>query len=260
MLRRENCSTALPTRPGETPDESKKSTAVADEKPTAVADEKPVDKPALELTARERTVFEKYREIHTNTATAATRMKLVNDADKSRLVPDHRDEFIGKLLLADALGAADLDFSDGLISQLANAGAQHNKVDVQALNFMLSVVKNIKPRDQVESMLAAQMAGIHMATMRMMAEILKSSGIPCRIRRYWDSSPWKSRLVAAFKEMTVHRAASRRANAVDLERRLSRVQDVLKAVHTHVDAVVAPAIIDTNHLHSPVLVGYARSS
>ena len=46
--------------------------------------------------------------------TASTRMKLVTDADKSRLVPDHGDEFIGKLLLADALGATDLDFSDGL--------------------------------------------------------------------------------------------------------------------------------------------------
>ena len=68
-------------------------------------------------------MFEKYREMHANTATAATRMKLVTDADKSRLVPDHGDEVIGKLLLADALGAADLDFSNGLISQLANAGA-----------------------------------------------------------------------------------------------------------------------------------------
>ena len=108
-------------------------------KSTAVADEKPIDKPALELTARERTVFEKYREIHT---TASTRMKLVTDADKSRLVPDHGDEFIGKLLLADALGATDLDFSDGLISQLANAGAQGQKVDVQALNFMLSAERS----------------------------------------------------------------------------------------------------------------------
>jgi hypothetical protein len=62
-------------------------------------------------------------------------------------------------------------------------------------------------------------------------------------------------LVAAFKE---RRAASGRADAVDLERRLSRVQDVLKAVHTHVDAVVAPAIIDTNPLRSPILVGYAE--
>ena len=76
----------------------------------------------LELTPREKRVFEKYREISTTATTAATRMKLVTDADKSRLVPDHGDEFIGKLLLADALGAADLDFSDGLILQLANAG------------------------------------------------------------------------------------------------------------------------------------------
>ena len=151
---------------------------MSSKKSTAVADEKPVDKPALELTARERAVFEKYRDIHTNTATAATRMKLVNDADKSRLVPDHGDEFIGKLLLADALGAADLDFSDGLISQLANAGAKGQKVDVQALNFMLSVVKSIKPKDQVELMLAAQMAGIHMATMRMMERLANADDTP----------------------------------------------------------------------------------
>ena len=167
MLRRENHSTELPTRPGETPDElqevhgrrrreahgrhRREATAVAEQQPAAVADKEPnVDKPALELTARERAVFEKYRDIHTTTATAATRMKLVNDADKSRLVPNHGDEFIGKLLLADALGAADLDFSDGLISQLANAGAKGQKVDVQALNFMLSVVKSIKPRDHIE--------------------------------------------------------------------------------------------------------------
>ena len=84
----------------------------------------------LELTPREKRVFEKYREISTTATTAATRMKLVTDADKSRLVPDHGDEFIGKLLLADALGAADLDFSDGLISQLANAGAQGQALHV----------------------------------------------------------------------------------------------------------------------------------
>ena len=101
-------------------------------------------------------------------------MKLVNDADKSRLVPNHGDEFMGKLLLADALGAADLDFSDGLISQLANAGAKGQKVDVQALNFMLSVVKGIRPKDQVKSMLAAQMAGIHMATMTMVRRLAEA--------------------------------------------------------------------------------------
>jgi hypothetical protein len=46
------------------------------------------------------------------------------------------------LLLADGLGATDLDFSNGLISQLANAGAQGQKVNVQALNFMLSAERS----------------------------------------------------------------------------------------------------------------------
>jgi hypothetical protein len=66
MLRCENRSTKLPTPARRNTEMSrKKSTAVAEQQPTVVADKEPnVDKPALELTARERTVFEKYREIH----------------------------------------------------------------------------------------------------------------------------------------------------------------------------------------------------
>ena len=36
---------------------------------------------------------------------------------------------------------------------------------------MLSVVKGLKPKDQLETMLAAQMAAIHMATMRLAPEL-----------------------------------------------------------------------------------------
>ena len=38
-------------------------------------------------------------------------------------------------------------------------------MDERGLNFVLSVVKGIEPRDQVEAMLAMQMAVIHNATM-----------------------------------------------------------------------------------------------
>ena len=38
-------------------------------------------------------------------------------------------------------------------------------MDERELNFMLSVVKGAKPKDQIEAMLAAQMAAVHMATM-----------------------------------------------------------------------------------------------
>jgi hypothetical protein len=129
-----------------------------------------------ELTARESQIFEKYREAH---AATGTRMKLVRDDEgQSRIIPDHEDNSVGHLVLADALGAADLDFSNGLVVQLARAGAKHNEIDVEVLNFMLSVVKGIEPRDQVESMLAAQMAGIHVATMQMMRQLAVAESGP----------------------------------------------------------------------------------
>ncbi len=59
----------------------------------------------------------------------------------------------------------ELDFLNGLLKQLANAGSQGESVDESGLNFMLAVIKGVEPKDQVEAMLAAQMAAVHMATM-----------------------------------------------------------------------------------------------
>ena len=53
----------------------------------------------------------------------------------------------------------------GIVNQLGNAGSVGQKVDEQALNFLLSVVKGIQPKDQLETMLAAQMAAVHSLTM-----------------------------------------------------------------------------------------------
>jgi hypothetical protein len=65
----------------------------------------------------------------------------------------------------DALGTRDWDFLQGFLTQLADAGSKGRKVDDRTLNFMLSVVKGIAPKDQVEAMLAAQMAAVHTAIM-----------------------------------------------------------------------------------------------
>jgi hypothetical protein len=54
---------------------------------------------------------------------------------------------------------------NGLLKQLAIAGSHGRQIDEDALNFMLSVVTGIKPKDQLEAMLAAQMAATHTATM-----------------------------------------------------------------------------------------------
>ncbi len=75
------------------------------------------------------------------------------------------DEIIGAFRLMEALGTADVLFQNGLISQLANVGSQGSQFDERGLNFMLSMVKGVEPKDEVEAMLAAQMAAVHNATM-----------------------------------------------------------------------------------------------
>ena len=62
------------------------------------------------------------------------------------------------------MGTTDLDFFDGLMLQLVNASKGQGPSD-NAVNFMLAVIKGVEPRDQIEAMLAAQMAAVHSATM-----------------------------------------------------------------------------------------------
>ena len=78
---------------------------------------------------------------------------------------DHPEPRTGQLLLMHALGATDPDFVNGLLNQLAHVSSKAGQTDESGLNFMLSVGKAIVPKDEVEAMLAAQMAAIHVATM-----------------------------------------------------------------------------------------------
>jgi hypothetical protein len=116
------------------------------------------DEPDYEPGPQERTVLEAYLQ---SSAAAAPRMKVL-DAEAMTIAPDHPDPVVGEVLLMAALGTADHDFFGGMVRQLRDASSR-DKIDERALNFMLSVVKGIRPRDQVETMLAAQMAAVHMA-------------------------------------------------------------------------------------------------
>jgi hypothetical protein len=71
----------------------------------------------------------------------------------------------------EALGAVDLDFLIGLLGQVSNAGSHGHELDPVGINFMLSVIKGIQPRDQVEAMLASQMAAVHMASMTLASRL-----------------------------------------------------------------------------------------
>ena len=88
-----------------------------------------------------------------------------HDKKATAISLDHPDGFIGYALLTEALGTVDSDFVNGLLTQLGNASSQDQRPNESAINFLLSVIKGAKPKDQFEAMLAAQMAAIHTATM-----------------------------------------------------------------------------------------------
>jgi hypothetical protein len=77
-----------------------------------------------------------------------------------------------------ALGTTDDAFLNGLVRQLANVGSQGASPDERGINFMLAVVKGIEPRDQVEAMLAAQMAAVHNATMSFARRLAHVDNLP----------------------------------------------------------------------------------
>jgi hypothetical protein len=78
-----------------------------------------------------------------------------------------------------ALGSADWDFVHGIVKQLLPVSRRErdDSIDEHKLNFLLSMVEGIEPKDQLETMLAAQMVVVHFARMMMGARFVRSDSI-----------------------------------------------------------------------------------
>ena len=114
-------------------------------------------------TAREQAALAKYEA--QAAAEKTPRIKVSHDKKATAIRLDNPDDLIGTALLTEAIGTVDGDFVIGLLTQLGNATSQDQRPNESAINFLLSVIKGAKPKDQFEAMLAAQMAAIHTATM-----------------------------------------------------------------------------------------------
>ena len=132
---------------------------------------------SYEPTPHERAALEAYR-IQEEESPLAPRLRVTENDGATTICPDHPKPSVGNVLLMDALGTRDWDFLDGFLTQLADAGSKGGKVDGRTLNFMLSVVKGVKPRDQVEALLAAQMAAVHTAMMTFAWRLAHVEAIP----------------------------------------------------------------------------------
>lgn len=85
---------------------------------------------------------------------------------------------VATLLQMADIGTRDTDFHAGLVGQIACLGANGRKADSANSNFVLSVVRSIEPRDELEAMLATQMGAIHAATMMMARRLNHVETIP----------------------------------------------------------------------------------
>jgi hypothetical protein len=84
---------------------------------------------------------------------------------------DHEDRDTGYRLLTSAIAMDDWPFAKGLIDSLASCSQDGSAVKEQTLNFGISIVAGIRPKDHVEALLASQMAAVHIATMNTAARL-----------------------------------------------------------------------------------------
>ena len=90
----------------------------------------------------------------------------------------HAEPDLAAILLMGDLATCDPHFFAGVTGQIATIGAQGRKIDQGASNFLLSVVRAVQPRDELESLLAIQMGAIHTATMMMARRLNHVETIP----------------------------------------------------------------------------------
>jgi hypothetical protein len=124
-------------------------------------------------TAEERAAVEAVRTSRKWTA------RVKADENAHKLVLDHPSSYHACAVLMRAFATNEPDFYASILSQIAQASTRRgDKVDEVALNFIIAVVKGIEPRDQLETMLAAQMGAIQLLTMDFACRLANADNFP----------------------------------------------------------------------------------
>lgn len=129
----------------------------------------PVAKP-YEPTARELASQAAYAKRRENRRPVPKMKVSMSDGDGdgkriASLLVDHPDPRLGYELLAEAMAADSGVFLEGTLDSLAKIAQVGSVVREGEMNYALSMVCGLRPKDQIEATLGVQMAAIHMATM-----------------------------------------------------------------------------------------------
>ena len=105
-------------------------------------------------------------------------MKLKMKEGTLHVTFSHADPDLAHILMMADLGTCDTNFMAGVHGQIARIGSHRTQVDEGNSNFVLSVVRGVQPRDELEALLAVQMGAIHSATMMMARRLNHVETIP----------------------------------------------------------------------------------
>ena len=131
-----------------------------------------------EPTIREAAALESFKQRRNNRKPSAEITVGAVAKGSNEISIKHEDILTGYQLLMESIGTADYDFMNGLLKQIVVVGTQGTASSARDINFMLSMVRGIEPRDQLETMLAAQMAAVHNATMTFAQRLAHVKTIP----------------------------------------------------------------------------------
>ena len=91
--------------------------------------------------------------------------KIETRSGVAQLSFDHASQAVAHALIANALGTGNVGLALGLLAQLTDVSRTGTEAKAAELDFMLRLVQGIGPQDEIEALLAVQMAAIHNATM-----------------------------------------------------------------------------------------------
>lgn len=147
------------------------------------AAEKPPMPAMLEPIAAE--AAERHRRRHANPGVVAVVEKV--DAIGYVVASPHRDEEAWGAMICDALGTRSESTAQTFLIQLTelcgqtfhpdDAGGGEWCPDERELNMILNMVAGIRPRNEMEAALAAQMVAVHLMTMKASAQSMQGYGV-----------------------------------------------------------------------------------
>jgi hypothetical protein len=81
------------------------------------------------------------------------------------VAPNHVDQELGEALTMEALGLTSSNVLGAIIDNISNLAVVNGTLDEARFNRLLATVRSVEPADELEAMMAVQMAAIHDATM-----------------------------------------------------------------------------------------------